>query len=203
MLQGLPAPRRSATALISNTLGFTLVEMMAMMAVLTILAAMAVPLLKDGTDSMQLGIEARALERELQDARLKAVKANQPMRVRFNCPASGQYRTVELIGTPKNPDSRDDATDRCDMVKYPYPAQDSDIITRPNHDGPLQRLDSYTTFTTGQTIEFWPDGTAHAVSGTTQPWPMIVGDPGLVIEVARKGQSKYVWVNGLGKTKVQ
>jgi prepilin-type N-terminal cleavage/methylation domain-containing protein len=183
--------------------GFTLVEMMAVMAIFTILAAMAVPLLKDSTDALQLGIQTRNVERVMQDARLKAVKANQPVRLRFNCPATGQYRIVELIGTPKAPVSADSATNRCDGTAYPYPATDNDIITRPNHDGAIQRLETATSFSVHQTLEFWPDGTVHAVSGTTQPWPMIPGDPGVTITLLRKTQTKSITVNGFGKTKIQ
>jgi prepilin-type N-terminal cleavage/methylation domain-containing protein len=202
MQSGAPnTPRRSAQHHWSA--GFTLVEMMAVIAVFSILAAMAVPLLKDAVDGMKLGIEARSVERVLQDARLKAVKANQPMRVRFNCPAANQYRIVELIGTPAAPATADTATNRCDGAAYPYPASDADIVTRPNHDGPIQRLETFTSFSVSQTIEFWPDGTVHNVSGTTLPWPMIPGDPGISITLLRKSQTKQVWVNGLGKTKIE
>src|SRR5215217_467055 len=99
---------------LTNAAGFTLIEMMAVMAIFTILAAAAVPLLKDSADSMQLGIQARYIERELQTARMAAVKGNQPVRLRFNCPAAGKYRIVELIGTPTLPASADNATSRCD-----------------------------------------------------------------------------------------
>jgi Tfp pilus assembly protein FimT len=177
--------------------------MMAVIAVFGIIAAMAVPLLKDSADAMQLGIQARNVERELQEARLRAVKSNQPMRVRFNCPAAGQFRSVELIGTPAVPATADTATNRCDLASYPYPATDTDMITRPNNDGPVQRLDSYTTFTASQTIEFWPDGTVHAASGSIVPWPLITGDPGITLTLTRKGQTKNVRVNAFGKTKIQ
>lgn len=193
--------RRSGAALVSSVSGFSLVELLAIMSVFAIIAAMAVPLLKDSADAMQLGIQARNIERTMQEARLKAVKANQPMRVRFNCPLSGQYRIVELIGTPKAPATADTATNRCDQAVYPYPAGDNDMITRPNHDGALERLESYTSFSASQTIEFWPDGTAHAGSGA--PWPMITGDPGITITLSRKGQTKQVLINGFGKTKIQ
>lgn len=187
----------------SSAAGFTLVEMMAVIAVFSIIAAMALPLMKDSVDGMQLGIQARNVERALQDARLKAVKANQPMRVRFNCPLAGQFRSVELMGTPTAPAAADSATNRCDGNAYPYPAADKDIITRPNHDGPILQLESATSFSVSQTIEFWPDGTVHVASGTTQPWPLITGDPGITITLLRKSQTKQVWVNAFGKTKVQ
>jgi prepilin-type N-terminal cleavage/methylation domain-containing protein len=203
MYRGQPASVRVCVARAASADGFTLIEMLAVIAVFTILAAMAVPLLKDSTDSLQLGIQARNVERELQDARLRAVKANQPVRVRFNCPVSGQYRIVELIGTPAAPAAADSATNRCDPSVYPYPATDNDIITRPNQDGPVQRLESQTSFTAQQTIEFWPDGTAHAASGTTQPWPLIPGEPGVSVTLSRKSITKQVWVNGLGKITIQ
>ena len=54
------------------------------------------------------------MERELQVARVKAVTANRPVRVLFNCPAAGQFRRVEMLGEPGLPDSRDDQVTRCD-----------------------------------------------------------------------------------------
>lgn len=191
------------SGLSASDAGFTLIEMMAVITVFSIIAAMAVPLLKDSADAMQLGIQARHVERELQEARLRAVKANHPVRVRFNCPVNGQYRSVELIGTAAVPTAADSATNRCELASYPYPAPDNNLITRPNNDGPLQRLESYTTFTTSQTIEFWPDGTVHVASGTTFPWPPIAGDPGITLTLTRKGQTKNVRVNAFGKTQIQ
>src|SRR5581483_7584878 len=98
----------------------------------------------------------RDVERELQFARLKAVTTNRPMRVRFDCPAPGQFRVVEVIGTPAAPDPNDSDTflNRCNETQFPYSptGADQSRLTRPNNDGPIRRLDASTSFTSKQTL---------------------------------------------------
>ena len=185
------------------SLGFSLVDMLATIAVFATMSAAAVPLMQNTYDGLRLGVAARGVERELQEARLKAVASNQPMRVRFNCPATGQYRRVELIGTPGAPATADgdsSAATRCGST-YPYPAADRNPMTRPNNDGPTQRLDSKLTFSAVETIEFWPDGTAH-FSSVTNPWPQI-GSTGVSLTLAKGSTTKSIVVNGLGKIQIQ
>ena len=53
-----------------------------------------------------------------------------------------------------------------------------------------------------QTVEFWPDGTAHVAAGGTQPWPAIPGDGVGITVFDIMHQSTIVTsigVNGLGK----
>ena len=122
------------------------------------------------------------------------------MRVRFNCPTTGQLRVVELIGSPAVPDTADTATNRCSETTYPYSptGADKSRLSRPNNDGPIRRLQEGTTITTSQTLEFWPDGSAHASSGGVNPWPNI-GTTGVTITLTRKSKTKNIKVNGLGK----
>jgi prepilin-type N-terminal cleavage/methylation domain-containing protein len=183
--------------------GFTLIEMLMTVAVIAIVSGIAVPLLGDVTGNMKLGDATRTVERELQTARLAAVSTNLPMRMRFNCPAAGQFRMTELMGTPKLPAAADSAVDRCALGTYPYPGDtDKNALTRPNRDGPVRTLDSSVTFTTSTTIEFWPDGSAHTDTGGTNPWPPIAGT-GYSITLTRKGVSKTILVNGVGKIQIQ
>jgi len=188
-------------ALRAHERGFTLLEMLMVTTVFAIIAGIGMPLFSDITDSIKLGQAAREVERELQTARLTAVSANQPLRVRFNCNAAGEYRMVELIGTPSIPASADSATDRCSTSLYPFPAADRNPLTRPNNDGPLRYLPSETTFTTSATIEFWPDGTAHMASGTINPWP-VIASTGTNIVLTRKSKTKTILVNGIGKVQL-
>src|SRR6266850_553292 len=120
--------------------GFTLIDTLVTVAVLAVIMAAAVPTVMNVTESMKLGQAQRDVEVELNSARLTAVSSNRPMRVRFNCPAAGQYRMVELIGSPSKPDANDSASDRCSATKYKLPANDRSPITRPNHDGPVRYL---------------------------------------------------------------
>jgi len=185
--------------------GFSLVDMMMTVAVIGTIAAVAVPQVNSALDSMRLGMALRDVERELQFARLKAVSSSRPMRVRFDCPSAGQVRAVELLGTTSVPDVNDADTTavgavRCNETTYPYRPTGSDTsrLTRPNNDGPVRLLQPSTTFTAKKTLEFWPDGSVHADAGTGNPWPN-VGSPGVTITLSRKGKTKNIQVNGLGK----
>jgi hypothetical protein len=172
-------------------------------ALIAIVGAMAVPIMTNVAGSIKLGTATRDVERELQTARLTAVSSNQPMRFRFDCPAAGQYRLVELVGTPGVPAAADNAANRCALSTYPYPGDaDKNPLTRPNHDGPLRRLDASVSFSGVTTIEFWPDGTAHTNSAGTNPWPAIAGS-GTTVTLVRSGKTKTILVNGVGKIQVQ
>lgn len=182
----------------TSALGFTLVDVICTVAVFALLAGISVPAFQNVTEGYKLGQTLREVERELQAARLKAVTANRPLRVRFNCPVAGQYRTVELIGTPSAPATEDDASNRCQESTYPSPAADNNPLTRPNHDGPMRRLPTGITFGTADTLEFWPDGTVHQQQGATLPWP-VVGVAGTSVTVVKSNVIKRIEVNGVGK----
>ena len=179
--------------------GFTLIDMLVTIAIVGILAGIAVPTMGDFTSQMRLGQGARDVETELQSARMKAVTSGHAQRVRFNCPSNTQYRRTELIGTPSVPDVNDTATDRCDPVKYPYPAADNNPMTRPNNDGPVRYLPPQVTFSSTATLEFWPDGTVHKDDGSgAKPWP-VIPPAGADISLTKSSVVKHITVNGLGK----
>jgi prepilin-type N-terminal cleavage/methylation domain-containing protein len=193
--------------------GFTLLELLIVVALFTIVGAIAVPAITNMLAGMRVGAAAREVERELQTARQRAVAANRPMRVRFNCPAVGAYRIVELIGTtdlpaPNDADSK--ATTRCSETTYPYPDPYTGIFDIPNNDGPLKRLDPRVKFAATQTIEFWPDGTAHTNQGT-DPWKVIPPDAAVAFtlhlssgsSVAVAASAKTIRVNGSGRIQLQ
>jgi prepilin-type N-terminal cleavage/methylation domain-containing protein len=181
--------------------GFSLIEVLMATTLIGIIAAMGVPLIGDVADSIKLGEAARQVERELQTARMTAVSANRPVRVRFNCPAAGEYRMVELIGTPSVPAAGDSAANRCAFASYPFPAADRNPLTLPNNDGPVRTLDSTVSFQQSTTIEFWADGSAHAASGTTNPWP-VIPSPGTNIILLRKLKTRTIVVNSIGKVQL-
>lgn len=183
-----------------NSDGFSLTDMVMTAAIVATLSAVAVPQTANALDSWRLGMGLRDVERELQFAKLKAVSTNRPMRVRFDCPEAGQLRVVELIGSPAVPDANDAdvVTNRCSESLYPYPSGDRNRLRRPNNDGPIRRLASGTTVAAQQTLEFWPDGSVHANLAAGNPWPN-VGSPGVMITLFRKGKTKSITVNGLGK----
>jgi prepilin-type N-terminal cleavage/methylation domain-containing protein len=182
--------------------GFTLIDMLVVVALVGIILAMAVPGITGSLDRMRLGQTAREVERELQGAKSRAVSKGRTIRVRFNCPGPGEYRAVEILGSPKAPVAADNAGNRCDPVAYPFPAADNDPITRPNLDGPVRRLDSAVQFGLMPRVEFRPDGTARYDTGTGGEWPMIPTS-GISIRLDRGPKSSTILVNGLGKITLQ
>jgi type II secretory pathway pseudopilin PulG len=183
--------------------GFTLVDLLVVGAVIGIISAIGLPMMLGATERMRLGQTAREVEREMQTAKQRSVARGRPIRVRFNCPAAGEYRMVELIGMVAAPAAEDNAADRCSAARYPYPAPDRDALTRPNLDGPVRRLDPTVTFGATETLEFWPDGTVHyAPAGELSNWPM-VPPAGVAISVQRNGNTSTLMVNGLGRIQLQ
>ena len=192
-----------------NVRGFTLLELVLVLAILAVISAMAVPAVLNTTRQIKLSANARQVERELQVARMKAVRSNRAIRVHFNCPSTGNYRAVELLGSTQFPAADDDesrAATRCGYSAYPFPDTNQEFFSIPNNDGPIQTLQDGIGFGSDvQTIEFWPDGTAHAAAGATLPWPAIP-DTGVGLTVFDiMHQSTIVTsieVNGLGKIKI-
>lgn len=185
--------------------GFTLLELLVVVAIFSIVAGMAVPAITSSSAQMRLANSARQVERQLQTARMKAVRADRVMRVRFNCPATGEYRMVELLGTVRTPatdDADSRAAVRCGNASYPYPDTDPEFFAAPNNDGPIQTLLRDVAFSTVQTIDFWPDGSAHTVGATTP-----ISGTGVTLQVydVTRGTSvnKSITVNGLGKVTLQ
>jgi Tfp pilus assembly protein FimT len=173
--------------------GFSLVELMLVVAFAATLLTIAVPVMTDVSDGSKLSGAARELERELQSARLKSVSTNRLLRVRLNCPGTGMYRTVEYVASA----AVDGATNRCSDSAYPFPA-DNDIMTRPNYDGPVRILPLGATVTS-DILQFQPDGTAVTiVSNVVTP----ITTP-VTITVTRKGKSKSITVNAAGKIQLQ
>ena len=172
--------------------GFSLNELMMVVAVAGSLTAMSVPVVSNVTDAAKLTEAARLVERELQGARLRAVSTNRTLRVRTNCPAVGYLRTVEVLGS-----AADTATSRCLLSAYPFPADD-DVVTRPNYDGPVRNVPNSATVNTAA-IEFAPNGSARVVvAGTPEP---IAGAE--TFTITRNGRTRTVTINAAGKIQLQ
>lgn len=176
-----------------NERGFTVLEMMIVVSIISVIAVVALPVMKDLTASIKLNEAARMVEREMQDARLKAVSSNRVIRVRMNCPSTGYIRSVEVLGS-----AADNATNRCVTTAYPFPAPDDDIMTRPNFDGPVRTLPNSATVTS-DVVQFSPDGTAMSVIAGV---PTTLAAP-LTITISRQSKSRTVTVNNAGKVQLQ
>ena len=174
--------------------GFTLIDMIVTITVMSIVMAMAVPSLVNLSDGMKLGQGQRDVEVELNTARTIAVSSNRQIRVRFNCPATGRVppRRADWDTQESGYERQRERTAAAE-TKWRFPANDTDPTTRPNHDGPVRKLPATVSFGTTSTLEFWPNGTVHYTDTTQVPVT------GTAITVTRGESVKTIRVNGLGK----
>lgn len=172
--------------------GFSLTELLLIVAVASTIMAISVPIMNDLSASVKLNEAARLIEREFQDARMQAVKTNRTLRVRVNCPAVGYVRTVEVLGT-----AADTAANRCLQSAYPFPADDN-LMTRPNYDGPVRTIPNSATANT-TTFEFRPDGTTLQVVAGVAQWMATAQ----TVTISRQNRSRTVTVNAAGKIQLQ
>jgi len=183
--------------------GFSIVDMVVVVALIGVISAIALPTMTGAMDRMRLGQSARDVERELQSAKQRAIGNGRVMRVHFNCPTVREYRAVELIGTSTTPLAADMAViDRCKTTgPYTFPAADNDPLTRPNLDGPVRWLDPSVSFGVVRSLEFRPDGTAYYDTGGGV-WD-VIPTTGTSLTVVRTSQTSTITVNGLGKIQLQ
>lgn len=172
--------------------GFSLTELMLVVAVGAILAGASIPLTGQIVATTKVNEAARLVEREFADARLRAVSSNRALRVRTNCPSAGFVRTVEVLNT-----AADNAINRCLASAYPFPPDD-DLMTRPNYDGPVRVLPNKATVGT-VTYQFEPDGTVFNVVANVAT-RMATEQ---TVTISRGTRSRLVKVNGAGKIQLQ
>jgi Tfp pilus assembly protein FimT len=180
--------------------GYSLTELLVVVSIFMIVAGITIPLAMTLTEQMRLNAAVRQVERDLQTARLKAVQLNRPLQVRINCPAAGQYRAVEVMGS-----AIDNTGDRCDPARYPYPSPDDGDFTTPSADGAVQYLPEGNIFTAAGllVLQFTPDGrTLQVVSGTAQAIPAAGVDLQLVRGTSST-HSRTVNINGLGRITIR
>jgi prepilin-type N-terminal cleavage/methylation domain-containing protein len=110
--------------------GFSLIELLIVAGLVVVVSAIGFPLLSTVRERLRLSQGMREVEREIHQARQRAVTNNRAMRIHFNCPAAGQYRVVELIGSVSAHAAADDAADRCSPTAYPFPPADDRVLAR-------------------------------------------------------------------------
>jgi len=103
--------------------GFTLIEMILVVALIATIGAIAVPVLSESTNRNAVWTASEQIGSQIRQARLKAVTRNQNFRVAFDCPAAGQYRVLSVQEDP----AIDDGPDRCNE-SYEF---DSGVFSMP------------------------------------------------------------------------
>jgi prepilin-type N-terminal cleavage/methylation domain-containing protein len=171
----------------SHPAGFSLLEVLVVLAVVGIIAAAAVPAVNEGMRRERLAGAARTVAMQVSTARLQAVTSNRRMRVRLNCPVPDQFRVVEVTGTG----AIDAAADRCSEAAYPYP--DPDAAARPDLDGPVMRLRAGARFGAVQEIEVSPRGAVTALAGSLPAF----------IEVTDGVETRSVRITAAGQIQIQ
>ena len=95
----------------------------------------------------------------VRSARYTAVSKNRAVRVRFDCPESGQYRLIEVTGN----NAIDQDADRCSNSAYPFP--DPDPMTAPALDGPVFVTPAGTVFDSATDIQISVQGRLTTLMG--------------------------------------
>lgn len=174
----------------STETGFSLVDVLLVIALVATVAAIAVPAATSATELMRLGAATRAVERELHSARLRAVSTNRRLVVRLNCPAAGQLRMVELTGLARI----DQDANRCDERSFPYPGRNDANPLTPAADGPIRRLHP-SIDVSGPDIVFLSNGTTATLESNVAS--RIINP--VSVTIARERESASIVVNSLGK----
>ena len=127
---------------------------------------------------------AREVAGQIRSARLAAVTTNRVMVVRFNCPAAGQYRFLEVTGNP----AIDNAANRC---AFPFPDPDPNVL--PNNDGAPRMLPDTIVFGATQDLRI----------GTTGLITPVLGGTPAQIQVVNGGLIGLVTASTAGRVRVQ
>jgi type IV fimbrial biogenesis protein FimT len=94
--------------------GFGLIEMLVVLAVLSILITIAAPTFADIIDARRLQAALHAVHAHVQQARSDAIKRNSAIAISYFTPPDGSWRIGYRIDSPCNPAQEDpEASDAC------------------------------------------------------------------------------------------
>lgn len=94
-----------------NQRGFTLMEVVVVMGVIGLLAAVALPGMQVARDRNRVITGADLLAAQFRQARLAAISRGAAFMVKFDCPDPGAVRVLVFTGNP----AVDNAADRCSL----------------------------------------------------------------------------------------
>lgn len=174
---------------IGRSAGYTLIEVLMVGAVMMIVAAVAIPQVTAAMRRYSLNNASQQVASAIRGARYAAVSKGVTLRVRFNCPAAGQYRVVEVTGTS----AIDQDATRCSNTAYPFP--DPAAGTPPDNDGPVQVVPPGTSFGAVEDMEISEQGRVTPLTGC----PTCVaasGSVNLALENGYETQATNVGQNG-------
>jgi type II secretory pathway pseudopilin PulG len=183
----------------SSAAGFSLVDVMIVAGLVAVLTAMSAPVISAGMERYALISASQQVANTVRAARLQSVAKNRTLRVRFNCPAAGQYRIVEVVGDPVI----DNAANRCDENVYPFPATDTDPATLPNLDGAVQRLPFGATFAGLDDLEINTLGRVTPLGGCPACMGLAGTAPGAIgVSNGHAEQDRTITVSRSGRVNV-
>jgi type II secretory pathway pseudopilin PulG len=147
------------TTMLTRDDGFTLIDVLTVTLLLGVVAGISLPGATRSFKRYELASGTRAVAAQVRMARQRAVTASRTMRVRFNCPSTGQYRVVEFVDDP----AIDDDQNRCSAGAYPYPDQNAAAL--PGLDGPVMVLPGGTSFAANQDFDIDRNGRVTVLAG--------------------------------------
>jgi Tfp pilus assembly protein FimT len=178
--------------------GFSIIEVTVVAAVTMITIGLAAPSITGAIETYRFNSDVQSVAATIRSARFTAVASNVTMRVRFNCPEAGLMRIVEVTGDA----TIDNASGRCDLDSFPYPAADQDPDTLPNNDGPVVRMSASTDFPSNMSsLQIDTAGRVRVLTGCPA---CAAGSPGavLLINDERTDTARQITVGASGKTTV-
>ena len=176
--------------------GFSMIEVTVVAAITMMTIGLAAPSITTAIDAYKFNSDVQAVAATIRTARYTAVASNVTMRVRFNCPTTGQMRIVEVTGNA----GIDNAGNRCSLDAYPYP--DTDAANAPNNDGPVLSMGESSDFGSGiPSVQIGVTGRVTPLSGC--PACATSAPPALIyVEDNRTDTRRLITVTASGSTTI-
>jgi len=158
----------------ANSRGFTILELVMVVAVLGIIAASAIPAMNNAVERNKVFTTSELVAAQFREARLAAITRNAPIRLRFNCAGGRAVRMLVVTGDP----AIDNASDRCD-------------ITQPTDGSPVYVPENVTLRASSPQVEIDGRGFVTSIGGTMP----------LFLSVNNGSHTRIVSITGTGRVR--